>query len=83
MECLLSAEWKSPNKIVARSGQAKGKGEIVVVTRSGGVGSCTVTFKGYFVQTGKDSNYSEIYHINFTKSVCNQTYFAYNVIYLI
>ncbi len=48
----MSAEWKSPNKIIARTGQAKGKGEIIVATMSGGVGSCTVQFKGYYVQTG-------------------------------
>ena len=52
MDCLLSAEWKSPNKIVARTGQAKGKGDIIVVTRTGGVGNCTVQFRGYFVQIG-------------------------------
>ena len=49
---MLSAEWKSPNKIVARTGQAKGKGDIIVTTRSGGVGTCTVQFKCYHVTTG-------------------------------
>ena len=53
MDCLMTAEWKSPNKIIARTGQAKGKGEIIVVTRSGGVGTCTVTFRGYNIQTGE------------------------------
>ncbi|ELU06390.1 hypothetical protein CAPTEDRAFT_187059 [Capitella teleta] len=52
VDCLLTAEWKSANKIVARTGQAKGKGDIVVVTRSGGVGTCTVQFRGYNVQIG-------------------------------
>lgn len=46
-ECMLSAEWKSPNKIIARSGPGKGLGEIIVSTRSGGVGTCTVQFRGY------------------------------------
>ena len=53
VDCLLSAEWKSPNKIIARTGQAKGKGEIIVCTRSGGVGSSTVVFRGYNIQIGK------------------------------
>ena len=52
VDCLLSAEWKSPNKITARTGQAKGTGDIIVVTRSGGVGSTTVQFRGYNIQIG-------------------------------
>ena len=52
VDCLLSADWKSPNKIIARTGQVKGRGDIIVVTRSGGVGSCTVQFKGYFIHIG-------------------------------
>lgn len=45
-DCLLSAEWKTPNKIIAISGPVKGKGEVIVTTRYGGVGTCSVTFKG-------------------------------------
>lgn len=45
-DCLLSAEWKSDNKIVARSGPGKGKGDVIVTTRQGGVGTCNVSFKG-------------------------------------
>lgn len=52
VDCLLSAEWNSPSKIIARTGPGKGKGDIQVITRSGGKGSCTVGFKGYFVQIG-------------------------------
>ncbi|XP_064599052.1 exocyst complex component 2-like [Liolophura sinensis] len=52
VDCLLSAEWKSPSKIVARTGPGKGKGDIIVITRSGGKGTCTVGFRGYFLQTG-------------------------------
>lgn len=52
VECLLSTVWQSPNKIIARTGQAKGKGDIIVVTKSGGIGSCTVQFRGYNVQIG-------------------------------
>lgn len=46
-DCLLSAEWKSPNKIIARTGLSKGKGDIIVTTISGGVGSSTVQFRAY------------------------------------
>ncbi|XP_041376144.1 exocyst complex component 2-like isoform X2 [Gigantopelta aegis] len=52
MDCLLSAEWKSPSKIIARTGPGKGKGDIIVITKSAGNGSCTVGFRGYFLQTG-------------------------------
>ncbi|XP_059170244.1 exocyst complex component 2-like [Physella acuta] len=52
MDCLLSAEWKSSSKIIARTGPGKGKGDIIAITRSGGKGSCTVGFRGYFLQTG-------------------------------
>ncbi|XP_051951982.1 exocyst complex component 2-like [Xyrauchen texanus] len=44
--CLLKAEWMSASKIVCRVGPAKDdKGEIVVTTRSGGLGTSTVSFK--------------------------------------
>lgn len=45
-DCYFTAEWKSRNKIVARSGPGDGEGDVIVVTRSGGKGSCTVRFKG-------------------------------------
>ena len=45
-DCLLSAEWKSLNKIIARSGPGKGRGDIIVTTRSGGKGTSTVQFRG-------------------------------------
>ncbi|CAG9770849.1 unnamed protein product [Ceutorhynchus assimilis] len=51
VDSLLTAEWKSENKIIAISGPIKGKGDIIVTTRSGGVGSCNVTFKGYHIAT--------------------------------
>lgn len=54
MDCLLAADWKSPSKIIARSGPGKGKGDIIVITKSGGQGTCTVGFKGYYVQIGKE-----------------------------
>ncbi|XP_058493724.1 exocyst complex component 2 isoform X1 [Solea solea] len=44
--CLLTAEWMSASKIVCRVGPAKDdKGEIVVTTKSGGLGTSTVSFK--------------------------------------
>nr|XP_023480117.1 exocyst complex component 2 isoform X9 [Equus caballus] len=44
--CLLTAEWMSPSKIVCRVGQAKNdKGDIIVTTKSGGKGTSTVSFK--------------------------------------
>lgn len=51
-DCLLSAEWKSPNKVVARSGPGKGRGDIIVTTKSGGKGTCTVQFRGYHETVG-------------------------------
>ena len=52
VDCLLTSEWKSPNKIIARTGQSKGAGDIIVVTKSGGVGTSTVKFRGYNIQIG-------------------------------
>lgn len=51
-DCLLSAEWKSPNKIIARTGPAKGKGDIIVTTLSGGIGTSTVQFRAYHETIG-------------------------------
>lgn len=44
-DCLLAAEWISPNKIIARSGPSKGLGDIIVTTRSGGEGTSAVQFR--------------------------------------
>lgn len=49
---MLSAEWKSSNKIIARTGASKGKGDIIVTTKSGGVGSSTVQFRAYHETIG-------------------------------
>ncbi|KAK7578051.1 hypothetical protein V9T40_010256 [Parthenolecanium corni] len=51
-DCLLSAEWKSSNKIIARSGPGKGRGDILITTKSGGRGTCTVQFRGYHETIG-------------------------------
>lgn len=45
-DCTLTAEWQSSSKIVCRTGQGMGRGEIIVVTRSGGKGTSTVGFTG-------------------------------------
>lgn len=52
IDCILTVEWKSPSKIIARTGPGKGKGDIIVTTKTGGQGTCTVGFKGYHVQIG-------------------------------
>lgn len=46
VNCLLTSEWVSPNKILARTLLCKIKGDIVIMTRSGGSGSSTVQFRG-------------------------------------
>lgn len=51
-DCLLSAEWISPNKIIARTGSAKGKGDIIVSTLYGGVGTSTIQFRAYHESIG-------------------------------
>ena len=52
--CLLSADYKSASKIIARTGKAvPGKGDVMVTTRSGGEGSCTVQFKSLMVVPGR------------------------------
>ena len=70
----MTAEWKSPNKIIARTGQAKGKGDIIVVTRSGGVGTCTVVFRGYYIQTGECPIGGQVFLIKNTVSMFKLMY---------
>ena len=45
VDCLIWSEWKSSSKIIARSGIAYGLGDVIVFTKSGGIGTCTVQFK--------------------------------------
>ena len=49
VDCLLTAEWKSPSKIIALCPAAPKdyKAKITVVTKSGGEGTCSVTFRFY------------------------------------
>jgi len=44
-DCLLISEWRSQSKIIALAPAKEGTGDIIVATRSGGVGSCSVQFK--------------------------------------
>ena len=47
---------------MARTGQAKaGKGDVIVTTRSGGEGSCTVQFKSVKVVPGRIEYYNIYY----------------------
>ncbi|CAF4532308.1 unnamed protein product [Rotaria socialis] len=52
-DCRATAAWISPNKIIAYSGNGQGKGDVVVITKSGGVGSCSVGFYGRVEQAGQ------------------------------
>nr|CAB3243970.1 exocyst complex component 2 [Phallusia mammillata] len=44
--CSMTVEWVSTSKLICRSSTGVGKGDIVVITRSGGTGTCTVHFTG-------------------------------------
>ncbi|XP_054169262.1 exocyst complex component 2-like [Oppia nitens] len=57
VDCIMYSEWLSPQKIISRSGRCKGLGDVIVTTKSGGIGSSTVQFKGYeeIVGPTKDS----------------------------
>lgn len=46
VDCSMYSEWKSSSKIVTRTRVCTGRGEVLVTTRSGGVGTCTVHFRG-------------------------------------
>ncbi|XP_071479257.1 exocyst complex component 2-like [Diadema antillarum] len=42
----LLAEWISPSKIICRTTNCKGPGDVVVTTKSAGVGTSTIKFRG-------------------------------------
>ncbi|OQR70699.1 exocyst complex component 2-like [Tropilaelaps mercedesae] len=46
MDCTMFSEWKSSHKIVTRTRICSGIGDVIITTKSGGKGSCTVQFKG-------------------------------------
>ena len=43
-DCLLISEWKTDRKILALAPAKEGKGDIIIATKSGGIGSCEVQF---------------------------------------
>ena len=44
-DCLLISEWKTDKKIIALAPAKEGRGDIVIVTNCGGLGSCNVQFR--------------------------------------
>jgi exocyst complex component 2 len=57
-DCRATASWQSPNKIFAYAGNGQGKGDVIVITKSGGIGTCSVGFYGRVEQAG---NFIEIF----------------------
>lgn len=55
-DCRATATWVSPNKIIAYAGNGQGKGDVIVTTKSGGIGSCNVGFYGRVEQAGNYFN---------------------------
>ena len=51
-DCRATAAWISQNKIIAYAGNGQGKGDVIVITKSGGIGSCSVGFYGRVEQAG-------------------------------
>ena len=52
-DCRATATWVSQNKIIAYAGYGQGKGDVIVTTKSGGIGSCSVGFYGRVEQAGE------------------------------
>ncbi|XP_003744375.1 exocyst complex component 2 [Galendromus occidentalis] len=46
MDCTMFSEWKSSHKIVTRTRICSGSGDVIITTKSGGKGTCTVQFRG-------------------------------------
>ena len=44
-DCLLISEWKTDRKIIALTPGKEGKGDIIIATNSGGIGTCVVQFR--------------------------------------
>jgi len=51
-DCLLISEWKSQSKILALAPAKEGKGDIIIATKSGGVGSSSVQFRVFKENVG-------------------------------
>ena len=57
-DCTKWATWVTSTKITCQTGVEGGWGEVIVTTRSGGRGTCTVHFRGISpLRDGKPSNY--------------------------
>jgi exocyst complex component 2 len=46
VDCTLRAKWEKDNRLTTYTGYCIGKGDIIVVTKSGGAGSSSVGFQG-------------------------------------
>lgn len=46
-DCWPYLEWKSPKKIVTRCSRGIGSGDVIITTKSGGLGNCDVQFNCY------------------------------------
>lgn len=44
-DCLLISEWKTDRKVIALAPAKEGTGDIIIATKSGGIGSCEVKFR--------------------------------------
>ena len=51
-DCLLISEWKTDKKIIALAPAKEGKGDIIIATTSGGLGSCSVQFRVFKENVG-------------------------------
>lgn len=51
-DCLPYLEWKSPKKIITRCTKTLGSGDIIISTKSGGLGTCDVQFNCYEENVG-------------------------------
>ena len=47
VDCTLRAKWEKESRITTYTGLCIGKGDIVVVTQSGGIGTSSVGFQGF------------------------------------
>lgn len=52
VNCTYTAEWQHSGLIHARTGMGLGMGDIIVATKSGGMGTSLVKFRGYMPRVG-------------------------------
>ena len=55
-DCTRQAQWVNAKRIVCVSGDYVGTGEVIITTRSGGRGTCSIRFRG-LPPPVKDSEY--------------------------